>query len=98
MIIQLPASPRYPDLSGKGGEGVRGGMQASALSRKRNIPYYFSLPLAANAERSSRPLTPSPLYEGGGGVGATFDFEGFNGSFWRTHICILSIATKSCLT
>ncbi len=27
------------------------------------------------AESSSRPLTPSPLYEGGGGVETTFDSE-----------------------
>ena len=33
------------------------------------------------AESSSRPLTPSPpLYEGGGGVGKTFVYFGFNAS------------------
>ena len=33
------------------------------------IPF---IPLRLSAESSSRPLTPSPLYEGGGGVKVSF--------------------------
>ena len=36
------------------------------------IPF---IPLRLSAESSSRPLTPSPLYEGGGGAEVTFDSE-----------------------
>ena len=45
------------------------------LTDETNKSFILNLHCGYNAEHSSRPLTPSPLYEGGGGAKITFDSE-----------------------
>ena len=75
--VLLPPPYPLPPSAREGGElKLPSTMKLIDETNRSLILYPLSLiPIAADAESSSRPLTPSPLCEGGGGAEITFDYE-----------------------